>query len=163
MTFSVSDFHGPVLQISFSLHHFSYLLPHYSKIYLQWTTAMSDPETCFQVHNVFDISWALLFSTIPKTCKSHAEHICTPKRPSFPCNFNSFCCSLKPVLTPILSGSLHAVHNSAEVGSAQQSVVVYLNLQLEKYLRREACERTNTTLVSLMRIQQTSKLWMVWC
>lgn len=73
-----------------------------------------------------------------------------------------FACSLKPVSTT-LSESLHAVHNSAEVGSAQRSVVVYRNLQLEEHPKREACEYANITSVSLMRIQQTHKPCMVWC
>lgn len=104
---------------------------------------------------------ALLFSTALKMCKSHAEHIYTPKKPFFAGSFNPFCYSPKPELTTILNGSLCAVHNSAEAGSAQQSVVEYLNLQLEEYPRREAPECTNATLVSLMRTQQTSKLCMV--
>lgn len=81
-------------------------------------------------------------------CRSHAEHICTPKRTAFPGNFNSFCCSLKPTLTAALSGSLDAVPSGAEVGSAQHSMVTYLNFQVKKYPRREACESTNTTWVS---------------
>lgn len=81
-------------------------------------------------------------------CRSHAEHIYTPKRPVSPGNFSSFCCSLKPALTTALSGSLDAVPSGAEVDSAQHSVVAHLNFQLEKFLRREACESTNTTWVS---------------
>lgn len=53
------------------------------------------------------------------------------------------------------------LYNSVEVGSAQQSVVEYLNQQLGEYPRREARECTNATLVSLMSIQQTNKLCMV--
>lgn len=146
MTSSVSDFAGPVLQISVCLKHFSHLLPHCSRIHLQWTTARHDPY--IQVHNSFHILWALLFSTILKMCRSHAEHIYAPKRPVFPGNFSSFCCSLKPALITALSGSLDFVPSGAEVGSAQHSVVVYLNLQLEECPRRESCESTNTTWVS---------------
>lgn len=117
---------------SFSPKHFSYLLPCCHRIYLQWTTAMCDPERYIQVPNSFDILWELPFSTILKICRNHAEHICTPKRPVFPGNFNSFSCSLQPALTTALSGSLHTVPRGAEVGRAQHSVGVYLNLQLEK-------------------------------
>lgn len=145
MTFSVSDFCGPVLQISFSLSHLSHFLPHYNKIYLQWRTATYDPETCFQVRNFFGILWALLFNTTLEMCKNHAECFCTSQRPFLLGNFSSFHSSLKPVLTAILRVSLQAVDTSAEVGSAQQSVVVCLNWQPENCPRSYLGDSTEDT------------------